>query len=47
MTYQEFKMIMESNSMDQSWFFSAGVELIEQYPEFADRMVAESLKEVA
>lgn len=44
MTYEEFKSTMEENAMDNDWFFSIGMRLIEQYPKFADKMFAESLR---
>ena len=43
MTYDQFKSIMEANSMNKDWFFSTGMALIRQYPDFADKMFVESL----
>lgn len=44
MTYTQFRNLMKANAMNDRWFFSKGIDLIEQYPEWADRLVAEELE---
>ena len=45
MTYTQFKKLFDQNAMDKFWFFSTGYELLDLYPKFADRMIAEELKQ--
>lgn len=42
LTYEEFKNIVETHAMDDTWFFSQGWDLIQQYPEYGNRLVVEN-----
>lgn len=42
MTYEEFKHMVETNAIDDTWFFSHGWDLVKQYPEYSNRLVVEN-----
>jgi hypothetical protein len=43
MSYEEFKQLAEANAQNDQWLFAEGYNLMQQYPEYCDRLVAENL----
>lgn len=43
-TYEEFKQIIEANAMNNDWLFGEGWQLIQEHPEYSDRIAAEHLR---
>ncbi len=42
-SYQEFKQLAEANAQNDQWLFAEGYNLMQQYPEYCDRLIAENL----
>ncbi len=43
LSFEEFKQLAETHSHDDLWFFGEGYNLMQQYPEYCDRLIAENL----
>jgi len=43
LTFEEFKQLAEDNANNNDWLFGEGWDLIQQYPEYSDRLIVESL----